>query len=132
MWYGFDRRLCDAAWDGDAETIRALLADPGVRRAGDPDTALMHAAHRGHLAVVCLLLGLGNPLARNSEALWRAARHRRGTCIDVLVPVCRPEVWERWQWDDLPAASICRIGRLLARLGRPATPVSRMPEGGAA
>lgn len=113
-----DRRLCDAAWTGDIAAIDHLLREPDVVSVSDPDTALMHAAHRGHVRAVLLLLPHANPLARTSEALWRAARYRRMQCIDVLVAVSSPEQWESWQWTDLPAAGQDRVRRALRRLGR--------------
>ena len=61
------RMLCDAAWDGDAKGVRALLARPGIVPAAHQSTALVHAAHRGKTACVELLLPVSDPNARKRQ-----------------------------------------------------------------
>jgi hypothetical protein len=116
--HGVDRRLCDAAWPGDVGLIEALSRDPIAFARADPNTALLHAAHRGYPEAVLLSLPHADPLARSSEALWRAARYRRMGCIDLLVPVSKPEAWDAWQWAELPESSRARLNKRLATLGR--------------
>jgi ankyrin repeat protein len=113
----YNRALCDAAWDGDVPRIRALIADPEFVRRADPDTALMHASHRGHAKAAELILGgtPANPRARNSEALWRAARYGRGRVVNLLLPLSDTSTWENWQWEELPADMQRRLGRRRAR-----------------
>lgn len=106
------RALCDAAWDGDSGTVAALLAHPGVIPAAHHSTALVHAAHRGRLACVRLLLPVSDPNARNAEPLWRAARHNRASCVRALMPVSDTSGWEDWQWNELPVAMQALLGRV--------------------
>ncbi|MGF6492118.1 hypothetical protein ABIE56_000271 [Luteibacter sp. 621] len=107
------RLLCDAAWDGHTKRVHQLLQDSDVMACSDVNTALLHACHRGHVEVVLALLGGtdANPRARNSEALWRAARHRRGRVVRLMAPLSDVSRWEDWQWDELPAAMQARLGR---------------------
>lgn len=116
---GFNRTLGAAACDGDGASVAGVVADATWLSRSDPDTALMHASHRGHQCVLLLLLPHALPLARNSEALWHAARYRRRRCIHLFLPHSRPEAWERWQWDDLPDTSRTYLQATLHALGRP-------------
>jgi hypothetical protein len=95
------RRLDDAAWDGDHVTVEHLIGYPDVDAAADHSTALLHAAHRGHWRCVELLIPVSNPAARNSEALWRAAKHRHGRVVRLLAPVSNPSKWDAWMWSEL-------------------------------
>ncbi|WP_170207609.1 ankyrin repeat domain-containing protein [Luteibacter pinisoli] len=108
------RMLCDAAWDGDARLIEALLNDPDVIPGAHHSTALVHAAHRGKTRCAELLLPVSDPQARNAEPLWRAARYRRAACVRLLAPLSDTTHWARWQWDELPSA----MTALLVRLGK--------------
>lgn len=95
------RKLCDAAWDGDDATVAALINHPEVDPRAHHSTALMHAAHRGKLGCVKLLLSVSDPDARNAEALWRAARYGRRSCARALAPVSDTAGWKAWMWDEL-------------------------------
>lgn len=95
------RQLCDAAWDGNEAVVAALIHHPDVNPRAHHSTALMHAAHRGKLGCVMLLLSVSDPTARSSEALWRAARYGRRSCARALAPVSDTSGWERWMWDEL-------------------------------
>jgi hypothetical protein len=98
------RLLCDAAWDGNESVVADLINSPDVVPDAHHSTALMHAAHRGKLGCLRLLLPVSNPDARNAEALWRAAFHRRASCVRVLAPVSDTRRWEAWMWDELSPA----------------------------
>lgn len=89
--------LCDAAWDRDALAVAHLLTHPDVDPAADHSTALMHAAHRGKLGCIHLLLPVSDPNACNAESLWRAAHYRRLSCVRLLAPVSDTRGWEPWQ-----------------------------------
>jgi ankyrin repeat protein len=105
------RALCDAAWAGDFHTVVRLVSDPDVLRHGDPDTALLHASHRGHNRIAEVLLGCGaDPRKRDSECLWRAARYGRGKVVKLLLPLSDTARWQRWQWNELSPAMRRRMG----------------------
>ncbi|UPG88289.1 ankyrin repeat domain-containing protein [Luteibacter aegosomaticola] len=107
------RALCDAAWTGDIDVVRKCILNPAMRRVGDVDTALLHASHRGHARIAELLLGVGaNPLRRNSECLWRAACHGRGSVVRLLLPLSDTSRWERWQWEEISPTMQKRLGYL--------------------
>lgn len=106
------RMLCDAAWDGDAKGVRALLAYPGIVPAAHHSTALMHAAHRGKTACVELLLPVSDPNARNAESLWRAACHGRAACVRRLASASDTSGWEAWHWQAVPPAMRVLLGKL--------------------
>jgi hypothetical protein len=89
-----------------------LLVRPDIVPDAFHSTALLHAAHRGHVNVVLMLLPHSDPKARCSEALWRAARYRRARCVDVLAPVSDTHGWDADLWRQLPAAMQARIRRL--------------------
>jgi hypothetical protein len=95
------RQLADAAWDGNRWAIEALLADPEVDARAAHSAALLHAAHRGHVGCVLLLLAHSDPLARRSEALLRAAQRRKAGCVRVLAPVSAPSMWRTHEWLEL-------------------------------
>lgn len=99
-----DRHLQDAAWEGNALEVQALLDAGADARAGH-SCALIHAAHRGHPLVVELLLSAkADPLERRSEALMRAAKGRtarHARCVDLLARLSDTTRWEAWEWDEL-------------------------------
>ncbi|WP_425492761.1 ankyrin repeat domain-containing protein [Luteibacter aegosomatissinici] len=106
------RALCDAAWDGDAATVAALIKHPDVVPAAHHSTALVHAAHRGKLGCVRLLIPVSDPSARNAEPLWRAARYNRPSCVRALMGVSDTSGWEDWQWEELPVPMRRLLGRV--------------------
>ncbi|MEX1826825.1 ankyrin repeat domain-containing protein [Luteibacter sp. CQ10] len=108
------RQLCDAAWDGHAVAVAALISHPDVIPHAHQSTALLHAAHRGKTGCVRLLLPVSDPNARNAEPLWRAARYRRAACVRLLAPMSDTVGWERWMWAELPPS----MHGLLAHLGK--------------
>lgn len=101
MDLSLQRKLCDAAWDGDEAVVAGLLNHPEVVPTAHHSAVLTHAAHRGKLGCLRLLLPRTDPSARNSEALWRAARYRRASCVRALAPVSDTSGWEQWMWDEL-------------------------------
>lgn len=135
MNHDLQRKLCDAAWDGDVCLVEALIANPEVIPEAHHSTALMHAAHRGKTRCVEVLLPVSNPNARNAEPLLRAAQHRRTACVRVLAPVSDTSGWEPWQWSEIPGAMVellRRLGHLPARVHGPGTAEDRRgaPPGG--
>jgi hypothetical protein len=110
------RLFCDACWDGDVCRVQTLLDNPDLFPAADHSAGLLHAAHRGHWRIVEMLMPLSNPLERNSEALWRAAKHRQGRVVRLLAPVSDVSGWADWQWEELSPATrktletACRVG----------------------
>jgi hypothetical protein len=107
------RQLCDAAWDGHAVVVAALISHPDVIAHAHQSAALVHAAHRGKTGCVRLLLPVSDPNARNAEPLWRAATHRRAACVRLLAPVSSTARWEAWMWAELSSD----IRALLTTLG---------------
>jgi len=115
MNHDLQRTLEDACWDGDANLVAHLLQHPDIDPAAHHSTALLHAAHRGHWRIVEMLIPVSNPMARRSEALYRAARgrtagHRR--CLRLLAPVSDTREWEAWEWAELPASSTAMLLRV--------------------
>lgn len=113
------RQLSDAAWDGDLALVNMLLANPDIIPDAFHSTALMHAAHRGHVHIVLRLLPVSDPNARSAEPLWRAARYRRGACVDVLAGVSDTSGWDSDLWGQLPADMQSRIRRVQLRCRAP-------------
>jgi hypothetical protein len=115
MNHELQRALENAAWDGDAATVAALIGHPEVDPAGGRSTALLHAAHRGHWRCVQLLLPVSDPSARNAEALWRACKHRHTRVVRLLGPVSDTSGWEDWMWDALPMSTQSLLQQILGR-----------------
>jgi len=101
MNLALQRKLCDAAWDGNEAVVAGLLNHPEVIPGAHHSAALVHAAHRGKLGCLRLLLPFSDPRARSSEALWRAARYRRASCVRALAPLSDTSGWPQWMWEEL-------------------------------
>jgi hypothetical protein len=82
-----DRKLVEAIDNGNADGVRALLADGASAKAADPDgvTLVMRAAATGHAEIVRLLLAAGaDPTARDRHGRNAADRARDG--LDAGTP----------------------------------------------
>jgi hypothetical protein len=114
------RMLHDATWDGRMDILLELVCDPEVDVSGQHSCALLHAAHRGRLDAVRLLLPLSDPLAHRSEALLRAGMHGHQRCVRLPLPVSDTSKWYPHEWESLRAPARRMIEAHVRMLG--ATP----------
>ena len=76
-----------AAREGDAQNVRALLADPRVDPADHNDYAIQSASANGHAEVVRALLAdpRANPAANDNYAIQRASFFGHAEVVRVLL-----------------------------------------------